>query len=72
MEAELERAAKEAQDEKMANGEDEDHTIESSRRLTDAFGDENKEEGQNFQGGVWRTAAARYHKALTHCSKFLI
>ena len=31
----------------------------------------NKEEGTEiFKGGVYRTAAARYHKALTHASKF--
>ena len=52
--AELERAAKEVQDEKMANGEDEDH---DNRKLKKA--DEmclvmkNKEEGTEiFKGGV--------------------
>lgn len=31
----------------------------------------NKEEGNElFKGGNYRPAAARYHKALTHCSKF--
>ncbi len=72
VEAELEKAAQEAQDAKMASGEDDDH---DNRKLKKAdrmrLVTKNKEEGTEiFKGGVWRTAAARYHKALTHCSKF--
>ena len=72
VEAELEKAAQEAQDEKMANGEEDDY---DNRKLKKAdrmrLVVKNKEEGTEiFKGGVWRTAAARYHKALTHCSKF--
>lgn len=72
VEAELEASAAKAAAEKELNGEDDDH---DNRKLKKAdrmrLVMKNKEEGTEiFKGGVWRTAAARYHKALTHCSKF--
>jgi tetratricopeptide (TPR) repeat protein len=72
VEAELEASAAKAAAEKELNGDDDDH---DNRKLKKAdrmrLVVKNKEEGTEiFKGGVWRTAAARYHKALTHCSKF--
>ena len=71
-EAEMEKEAEKARIEKELSGEDDDH---DNRKLKKAdrmrLVIKNKEEGTEiFKGGVYRTAAARYAKALTHCTKF--
>lgn len=69
----LEEEAKKEQAEREANGEeDEDHDtrkLKKADRLKLAM--KNKDEGNElFSCGNFRPAAARYTKALTHCSKF--
>jgi heat shock protein 4 len=66
---ESEKAAKEKE---LEGGDDEDHDTRKLKK-----GDrmrlvvKNKDEGNElFKGGNYRPAAARYHKALTHASKF--
>ena len=68
----MEKEAEKARIEKELSGEDDDH---DNRKLKKAdrmrLVIKNKEEGTEiFKGGVYRTAAARYAKALTHCTKF--
>jgi hypothetical protein len=70
LEAEAARAAAE----RAANGEDDDDD-KDFRKLKKAdrmrLVAKNKEEGTElFKGGNWKPACARYHKALSHCSKF--
>lgn len=72
LEAELQMEALRAAQEKAENGEDDDH---DNRKLKKAdrmrLVNKNKEEGNElFAGGNFRMAMARYHKALTHCTKF--
>lgn len=71
-EKQLEEESKKAAAERELEGEDEDH---DNRKLKKAdrmrMVVKNKEEGTElFQGKNFRPAAARYHKALTHASKF--
>lgn len=71
-EKQLEDESQKAAAERELEGEDEDH---DNRRLKKAdrmrLVVKNKEEGNElFKGGNFRPAAARYHKALTHASKF--
>ena len=72
-EAQLSADAEAAAAEKAANPDEEQDV--DSRKLKKAdrmrLVMKNKEEGTEvFNGGVWKTAAARYSKALTHCAKF--
>jgi tetratricopeptide (TPR) repeat protein len=68
----LDAEAKAADAEREANGEDEDHDnrkLRKPERMRMVV--KNKDEGTElFKGGNFRPAAARYHKALTHASKF--
>jgi len=73
MEATMNAEAEVAAAEKAANGEDDEDN--DNRRLKKAdrmrMVMKNKAEGTEvFNGGVYKTAAARYQKALTHASKF--
>jgi len=73
MEATMAAEAEAAAAEKAANGEDDEDN--DNRRLKKAdrmrMVMKNKAEGTEvFNGGVYKTAAARYQKALTHASKF--
>ena len=71
-EKQLEEEAKKAAAEKELEGEDEDHDnrkLKKADRMRMVL--KNKEEGTElFKGKNFRPAAARYHKALTHASKF--
>lgn len=72
-EAQMEVEAQKAAAEKEANGEDDQDVDNRKLKKADRMRlvVKNKEEGTEiFKGGVYRTAAARYHKALTHASKF--
>lgn len=68
----LQEEALKAQQEKEDGGEDEDHDnrkLKKNDRMRLVV--KNKDEGNElFKGGNYRMAAARYHKALTHSSKF--
>jgi len=70
--AELEKSAREAEAERQANGEEDDHDtrkLPKKERMRMVL--KNKEEGTElFKGGNWRMAGARYSKALTHAAKF--
>lgn len=71
----LQEEAARAAAERAANGEDEDGDDHDTRKLRKPdrmrMVVKNKEEGTElFKGGNFRPAAARYHKALTHSSKF--
>merc|ERR1711871_277248 len=72
LEATLKEEAAKAEAEKAAEGEDDDHDnrkLKKEDRMRMVV--KNKEEGTElFKGGNYRPAAARYHKALTHASKF--
>ena len=72
LEATLMEEAAKAEAEKAAEGEDDDHDnrkLKKEDRMRMVV--KNKEEGTElFKGGNYRPAAARYHKALTHASKF--
>lgn len=71
-EKQLEQESQKAAAERELEGEDEDH---DNRKLKKAdrmrMVVKNKEEGNElFKGKNYRPAAARYHKSLTHASKF--
>lgn len=74
-EAEMEIAAKQAQAEKQKgeNGEEDDYDnrrLPKKRRMEIIM--KNKGEANElFKDGNWRFAAARYTKALSHCTKFI-
>merc|ERR1719231_556012 len=72
LEATLKEESIKAEAERAAEGEDEDHDnrkLKKEDRMRMVV--KNKEEGTElFKGGNFRPAAARYHKALTHASKF--
>jgi len=68
----LEEESKKAEAERAAEGEDEDHDNRKLKKVDRMrLVVKNKEEGNElFRGKNTRPAAARYHKALTHCAKF--
>jgi len=73
VEKKLDEESLKRENEKSLNGEeDEDHDnrkLKKNDRMRLVV--KNKEEGTElFRGGNFRPAAARYHKALTHASKF--
>jgi len=72
MEAQLKAEAEAAAKERAENGEEEDHDrrkLKYPDRLR--MVESNKKEGTElFKDGNYRTAAARYNKALTHAAKF--
>ncbi|KAL7469634.1 hypothetical protein ACHAXS_009915 [Conticribra weissflogii] len=75
MEEEARRAAAERDAEAAMNGDDGDEADHDTRRLPTKRRMEivmkNKAEANElFSGGNYRHAAARYAKALTHCTKF--
>ncbi len=73
VESALEAEARAADAERQAAGEDEDHDNRKLRKPDRMrLVVKNKEEGTElFKGGNFRPAAARYHKALTHCGMFV-
>jgi hypothetical protein len=74
MEEEAKRAAAERDSEAMLDGHDgegdhDNRKLPTKRRMEIVV--KNKDEGTElFAGGNYKFAAARYSKALTHCSKF--
>ena len=71
-EEQLEAGSKAAAAERELEGEDEDHDNRKLKKVDRMrLVVKNKEEGNElFKGNNFRPAAARYHKALTHASKF--
>ena len=70
----LDAAAKRAEAERDASGEPDEDNDNRKLRKADRLRMvvKNKDEGTElFKGGNFRPAAARYHKALTHCGKVL-
>jgi hypothetical protein len=73
VEKDLEAEAIRAEAEKAASGEGEEDNDNRKLRKPDRMRMvvKNKDEGTElFKGGNYRPAAARYHKALTHCGKY--
>merc|ERR1711871_192120 len=72
LEATLKEESAKAEAERAAEGEEDDHDnrkLKKEDRMRMVI--KNKEEGTElFKGGNYRPAAARYHKSLTHASKF--
>lgn len=72
IEEELNAQAVKANEDRSANGDEDDHDnrkLRKPERMRMVI--KNKDEGTElFKGGNMKPAAARYHKALTHCTKF--
>ena len=73
VEEQLAAEAKRAEEERAANGEDDEDNDNRKLKKADRMRlvVKNKDEGTElFKGGVFKNAAARYHKALSHATKF--